>query len=211
MMNAEFFTAIEDIEKEKGIPKDYMLDKIVQALLAAVRKEDPALGEGAVVGVDEAKKTIEVFVDYNVVEPDAVENPVLDLTLDQAKLIDKDAVVGGKVREKVETKQFGRIAAPAAKQVIIQGIRDAERGMVFEEFTSKEHEILTGVVSRIDPKTGNVYMKIASNADYTEAVLTPSERVRSEIIRDGDRMKVYVVEVRRSTRGAHVWNSSHLA
>ena len=204
MMNAEFFTAIEDIEKEKGIPKDYMLDKIVQALLAAVRKEDPALGEGAVVEVDEAKKTIEVFVDYNVVEPDAVENPVLDLTLDQAKLIDKDAVVGGKVREKVETKQFGRIAAQAAKQVIIQGIREAERGMVFEEFTSKEHEILTGVVSRIDPKTGNVYMKIASNVDYTEAVLTPSERVRSEIIRDGDRMKVYVVEVRRSTRGPQV-------
>ncbi len=204
MMNAEFFTAIEDIEKEKGIPKDYMLDKIVQALLAAVRKEDPALGEGAVVEVDEAKKTIEVFVDYNVVEPDAVENPVLDLTLDQAKLIDKDAVVGGKVREKVETKQFGRIAAQAAKQVIIQGIREAERGMVFEEFTSKEHEILTGVVSRIDPKTGNVYMKIASSSDYTEAVLTPSERVRSEIIRDGDRMKVYVVEVRRSTRGPQV-------
>ncbi|MCR5648772.1 MAG: transcription termination factor NusA [Oscillospiraceae bacterium] len=203
-MNAEFFTAIEDIEKEKGIPKDYMLDKIVQALLAAVRKEDPALGEGAVVEVDEAKKTIEVFVDYNVVEPDAVENPVLDLTLDQAKLIDKDAVVGGKVREKVETKQFGRIAAQAAKQVIIQGIREAERGMVFEEFTSKEHEILTGVVSRIDPKTGNVYMKIASSSDYTEAVLTPSERVRSEIIRDGDRMKVYVVEVRRSTRGPQV-------
>ena len=204
MMNAEFFTAIEDIEKEKGIPKEYMLDKIVQALLAAVRKEDPALGEGAVVEVDEAKKTIEVYVDYNVVEPEAVENPVLDLTLEQAKLIDKDAVVGGKVREKVETKQVGRIAAQAAKQVIIQGIREAERGMVFEEFTSKEHEILTGVVSRIDPKTGNVYMKIASNADYTEAVLTPSERVRSEIIRDGDRMKVYVVEVRRSTRGPQV-------
>ncbi len=204
MMNAEFFTAIEDIEKEKGIPKQYMLEKIVQALLAAVRKEDPALGEGAVVEVDEAKKTIEVFVDYNVVEPDAVENPVLDLTLEQARLIDKNAAVGGKVREKVETKQFGRIAAQAAKQVIIQGIREAERGMVFEEFTSKEHEILTGVVSRIDPKTGNVYMKIASNADYTEAVLTPSERVRSEIIRDGDRMKVYVVEVRRSTRGPQV-------
>ena len=204
MMNAEFFTAIEDIEKEKGIPKEYMLDKIVQALLAAVRKEDPALGEGAVVEVDEAKKTIEVYVDYNVVEPEAVENPVLDLTLEQAKRIDKNAVVGGKVREKVETKQFGRIAAQAAKQVIIQGIREAERGMVFEEFTSKEHEILTGVVSRIDPKTGNVYMKIASNADYTEAVLTPSERVRSEIIRDGDRMKVYVVEVRRSTRGPQV-------
>ena len=204
MMNAEFFTAIEDIEKEKGIPKEYMLDKIVQALLAAVRKEDPALGEGAVVEVDEAKKIIEVYVDYNVVEPEAVENPVLDLTLEQAKRIDKNAVVGGKVREKVETKQFGRIAAQAAKQVIIQGIREAERGMVFEEFTSKEHEILTGVVSRIDPKTGNVYMKIASNVDYTEAVLTPSERVRSEIIRDGDRMKVYVVEVRRSTRGPQV-------
>ncbi|MBR5708249.1 MAG: transcription termination/antitermination protein NusA [Oscillospiraceae bacterium] len=204
MISSEFFTAIEDIEKEKGIPKEYMLDKINQALLAAVRKEDPALGEGAVVEVDEAKKTIEVFVDYNVVEPEEVENPVLDLTLEQAKLIDKDAVVGGKVREKVETKQFGRIAAQAAKQVIIQGIREAERGMVFEEFTSKEHEILTGVVTRIDPKTGNVYMKIASNSDYTEAVLTPSERVRSEIIRDGDRMKVYVVEVRRSTRGPQV-------
>ena len=104
----------------------------------------------------------------------------------------------------VETKKFGRIAAQAAKQVIIQGIREAERGMIYEEFNSKEHEVLTGVVNKIDPRTGNIYIKISSNSDYTDAMLSPQECIRGEVLREGDRIKVYVVEVRRSTRGPQV-------
>ena len=104
----------------------------------------------------------------------------------------------------VETKKFGRIAAQAAKQVIIQGIREAERGMIYEEFNSKEHEILTGVVNKIDPRTGSVFIKISSNSDYTEAMLTPGECIRGEVLREGDRIKVYVVEVRNAARGPQV-------
>ena len=104
----------------------------------------------------------------------------------------------------METKRFGRIAAQAAKQVIIQGIREAERSIIYDEFTSKEHEILTGVVSRIEPRTGGVSIKISSNSEFTEAMLSASERIKGEELHEGDRIKVYVVEVRKSTRGPQV-------
>ena len=104
----------------------------------------------------------------------------------------------------VETKKFGRIAAQAAKQVVIQGIREAERGIIYEEFTSKEHEILTGIVSHIEPRTGSVSIRISSNSEFTEAMLAPNERIKTEELKEGDRIKVYVVEVRNSTRGPQV-------
>ena len=135
---------------------------------------------------------------------DDVFTPATEIALDAARKIDKHAQLGDLVNVDVETKNFGRIAAQTAKQVIIQGIREAERGMIFDEFTSKEHEILTGTVSRIDPVTGNAYIRISSNAEFTEAVLLPGEQVRGEALREGDRIKVYVVEVRRSTRGPQV-------
>lgn len=116
----------------------------------------------------------------------------------------KRAKLGDTIKIPVETKKFGRIAAQAAKQVIIQGIREAERGIVYEEFTSKEHEILTGVVSRIEPRTGSVSIRISSNSEYTEAMLAPNERIKTEPLKEGDRIKVYVVEVRNSTKGPQV-------
>ena len=192
-MNAEFFAAIEDIEREKGIPKAYMLEKINQALLAAFRKDNPEAAENVAIVVDEEKKKIDMFVQKTVVEE--VTEGAIELTLDEAKRFSKRAALGDVINVPVETKKFGRIAAQAAKQVIIQGIREAERGMVFEEFTSKEHEILTGVVSRIDPRTGGALIKISSNSEFTEAMLAPNECMR---------IKVYVVEVRRSTRGPQV-------
>ena len=114
------------------------------------------------------------------------------------------AKVGDVVPVPVETKKFGRIAAQAAKQVVIQGIREAERGIIYEEFTSKEHEILTGIVSHIEPRTGSVSIRISSNSEFTEAMLAPNERIKTEELKEGDRIKVYVVEVRRSTRGPQV-------
>ena len=201
-MNAEFFAAIEDLEKEKGIPKEYMLERIHQALLAAFRKDNPEAAANVAVEIDEAKKKINMYVTKTVVEE--VENPALEISLDLARKKSGRINVGDTVREDVETKQFGRIAAQAAKQVIIQGIREAERGIIYEEFTSKEHEILTGVVSRIDPRKGSVYIKISSSAEITEAVLLAGERVKNEVLNDGDRIKVYVIEVRKSTRGPQV-------
>ena len=201
-MNAEFFAAIEDIEKEKGIPREYMYDKIQQAMLAAFRKDKPEYGENVEVILDEAKKRIELVVNKTVVNE--VEDPTAEIDVDSAHQLSKRYSVGDTVAIPVETKKFGRIAAQAAKQVIIQGIREAERGMIYDEFTSKEHEILTGVVSRIDPRTGAASIKISSNSEYTEALLAPGEQIKGEELHEGDRIRVYVVEVRRSTRGPQV-------
>ena len=198
-MNAEFFEAIEDIEKEKGIPRAYMYNKIEQAMLTAFRRDNPECEDNVEVLLDEDKKQIEMVVNKTVVE--AVEDPSHEIILEAAKKISRRAKVGDLLPVPVETKKFGRIAAQAAKQVIIQGIREAERGIIYEEFTSKEHEILTGVVSHIEPRNGAVSIRISSNSEFTEAMLSPNERIKTENLVEGDRIKVYVVEVRNSTRG----------
>ena len=201
-MNAEFFAAVEDIEKEKGIPRGYMYEKIQQAMLAAFRKDNPEYGENVEVILDENKKRIELVINKTVVNE--VEDPTAEIDVDSAHQLSKRYSVGDTVAIPVETKKFGRIAAQAAKQVIIQSISETERGMIYDEFTSKEHEILTGVVSRIDPRTGAASIKISSNSEYTDALLAPGEQIRGEELHEGDRLKVYVVEVRRSTRGPQV-------
>ena len=135
---------------------------------------------------------------------DEVEDPSHEINLEAAKKISRRAKLGDVLPIPVETKKFGRIAAQAAKQVIIQGIREAERGIIYEEFTSKEHEILTGIVSHVEPRNGSVSIRIASNSEFTEAMLSPNERIKTENLTEGDRIKVYVVEVRNSTRGPQV-------
>ncbi len=201
-MNADFFEAIEDIEKEKGIPRGYMYDKIRQAMLAAFRRDNPECEDNVEIVLEEDSKRIEMNVIKTVVEE--VEDPSHQINLEAAKKISRRAKVGDELHVPVETKKFGRIAAQAAKQVIIQGIREAERGIIYEEFTSKEHEILTGVVSHIEPRNGSVSIRISSNSEYTEAMLAPNERIKTEALHEGDRIKVYVVEVRNSTRGPQV-------
>jgi len=200
-MNSEFFDAIADIEKEKGIPQAYMFDKIEQALLAALKRDHPAAAECAHVDVDPEKKKIDMYILKTVVEE--VEEPETQITLDAARVKSKKIAVGDTVRVPVETKKFGRIAAQAAKQVIIQGIREAERSMVYDQFTSKEHEVLTGTVHRVDPRTGAVSVRF-SDSEYTEAILAASECIPGEELFEGDHIKVYVVEVRKSTRGPQI-------
>jgi len=201
-MNAEFFSAIADIEREKNIPQSYMLEKIEQALLAALKKDYPSSSECARVELDPAGKTVYMYLQKTVVE--TVENPNTQYSVEQAGLISPGAVPGDVIKELVDTNRFGRIAAQAAKQVIIQGIREAERNIVYDEFTSKEHEILTGVVTRVDPRSGAVSIQIGSNSEHTEAMLSPGERIPNESLRDGDRIKIYVIEVRKSTRGPQI-------
>ncbi len=201
-MNAEFFEAIEQLEKEKGIPRAYMYDKIRQAMLAAFRRDNPNCEDNVEIILDEDKKRIEMVVNKTVVEN--VEDPDHEIDPESAKKVMRRAKLGDVIAIPVETKKFGRIAAQAAKQVIIQGIREAERGIIYEEFTSKEHEILTGIVSHIEPRNGSVSIRISSNSEFTEAMLAPNERIRTEALREGDRIKVYVVEVRNSTRGPQV-------
>ncbi|MCQ2452172.1 MAG: transcription termination factor NusA [Oscillospiraceae bacterium] len=200
-MNAEFFEAIADIEKEKGISQSYMLEKIEAALLAALRKDHPDAADNARVDVNPDKKEISMYIMKTVVEE--VENPEIEVSLDEAKKLSARHELGDTINFAVETKKFGRIAAQAAKQVIIQGIREAERGIVFDVFTSKEREIITGIVHRVDPM-GNVTVRISSGSDTTDASMNASERIAGEKLQEGDRVKVYVVEVRRSNRGPQV-------
>ncbi|MGI5976381.1 MAG: transcription termination factor NusA [Candidatus Limivicinus sp.] len=201
-MNADFFEAIEDIEKEKGIPRAYMYEKIKQAMLTAFRRDNPDCEDNVEIVLEEEKKRVEMNVLKTVV--DEVEDPSHEINLEAAKKVSRRAKLGDILHVPVETKKFGRIAAQSAKQVIIQGIREAERGIIYEEFTSKEHEILTGIVSHVEPRNGSVSIRISSNSDFTEAMLLPNERIRTEELREGDRIKVYVVEVRNSTRGPQV-------
>ncbi|MCR5665124.1 MAG: transcription termination factor NusA [Oscillospiraceae bacterium] len=201
-MNAEFFKAIEDIEKEQGIPRSYLYDKIKQAMLTAFRRDNPECEDNVEIELDEEKKTLEMTVRKTVVEE--VADPSHEISPDAAKKLNRRAKVGDTVSLPVDTKKFGRIAAQTAGQIIKQGMREAARGIVYEEFTSKEHEILTGVVSHIDPRSGAASIRISSNSEYTEALLTANERIKNEELKEGQRLKVYVVEVRNSTRGPQV-------
>ena len=199
-MNAEIFAALRQLEKERGIPVDYMVEKITQALVAACKKDRDGYTDNVYVELTE--DAMRMYAQKEVV--DEVITPATEVTLDAARKVDPHAQPGDLVNVEIKTQAFGRIAAQTATQVIIQGIREAERGMIYEEFNSKEHEILTGVVNKIDPRTGCAFLKISSNSDYTEAMLAPAECIRGEVLHEGDRIKVYVVEVRNSTRGPQV-------
>ena len=199
---AEFFAAIDLIEKEKGIPKQYMVEKITQALVSAYKRDHEGVGDNVTVDADEEKGSVRMFVKKDVVE--VVDNPCTEMSLDEARASLPHAQLGDVLRIEVKPRNFGRIAAQTARQVIIQGMREAERGMIYDEFNSKEHEILTGVVTRIDPRSGAVSLRIGSGSESTEAFLAPGEQVRGEVYHEGDRLRVYVVEVRRSTKGPQV-------
>ncbi len=198
----EFFSAIALIEKEKGIPREYMLEKITQALISAYKRDNEGVTDNVVVDADAERGEVRMFVKKDVVE--TVDNPSTELSVEEARASLPNAQLGDVVRIEIKTRNFGRIAAQTARQVIIQGMREAEREMVYDKFNSREHEMLTGVVTRVDPRSGAVSLRIGSGTDSTDAYLAPSEQVRGEIIRDGDRLKVYVVEVRRSARGPQV-------
>ncbi|MCI5801777.1 MAG: transcription termination factor NusA [Oscillospiraceae bacterium] len=196
-MNNEFFEALELLEKEKGISADYLLEKITAAIAIAV-KRDFGGSDNALVEIDPETRKFSVAVQKEVVEE--VEDPNTQILLEEAYKYDKKAEIGSLVAIGLETKQFGRIAAQAAKHVIRQGIREAERGQVLQEFQSREHEIITAVVSRIDERRGVAVLEIGRN----EAVLPKSEQVPTEELREGERIKVYVVEVTSSEKGPRV-------
>ncbi|MCL2546026.1 MAG: transcription termination factor NusA [Oscillospiraceae bacterium] len=205
-MNAEFFDALAQLEKEKNIPKAFMLDKISQAVAVAVRNDPDVGGENVELELDEENKTMRAVVLKEVVEE--VENPALEISLELAREKDPLLNVGDMLRTPVDPMSFGRIAAQTAKQVIVQGIREVERGMIFQQYASKEHEILTGIVTRIDPR-GNAYLRMIDSDEEgnTQMVLPQSEQVRGEELPEGSYVKVYVAEVRESTRGPQVFIS----
>ena len=197
----EIFAALALLEKERGIPQNFMMGKIVQALTTAYKRDHEGV-ENVIVDVDEVKRDLKMYVQKEIVEE--VENPGTQISLEEARKLSAKYELGGVVNIPVNNVEFGRIAAGNGKQVIIQGLREAEHGMVYDEFNSKQHEILTGTVMRIDPRTGNVILRIGTGNESTEAVLTTGEQVEGEELREGQLVKVYLVEVRRTTRGPQV-------
>lgn len=197
----EIFAALAMLEKERGIPQSFMMGKIIQALTTAYKRDHEGV-ENVIVDVNEEKKDLKMFVQKEIVEE--VENPGSQISLEEAKHMSAKNELGGIVNIPVESVEFGRIAAGNGKQVIIQGLREAESGMVYEEYNSKQHEILTGVVTRIDPRNGSVALRIGTGAEATDAILTAGEQVKGETLVEGQRIKVYLVDVRRQSRGPQV-------
>ena len=202
-MNAEFFAALEQLEKEKGIPVDYMLDRVCQALLTAYKKDNDGLKcDNVYVEPDMDEKTIHMYASKEVV--DEAEDPLTEISLEDAKKISPRVSLGDFVRVGIETKKFGRIAAQAAKQVIIQGIRESERGMAYNEYSSREHEILNATVFRVDPESGTIIVEVVSEGEKIETALAKGEQVPGEVLTEGQRIKVYVVEVRKGMHGPQI-------
>ena len=200
MNPAEIFTALALLEKERGIPQSFMMEKIVQALTTAY-KRDHADVENVIVDVDEAHQNLKMFVQKNVVEEEDYVDPANEMPIEEAKRLSAKYEVGDIVNIPVDTVEFGRIAAGNGKQVIIQGLREAEHGMIYDEFNSKQHEILTGTVVRIDQRSGSVTVRLGSGADATDAVLPLGEQVSGEEYYEGQLLKVYLMDVRRGSRG----------
>lgn len=196
-MSKEFFEAVKMLTAEKGISEEYLYDKISSAIVVAA-KHDYNGKDIVHCDIDPEKQKIKVYVRKNVV--DEIEDPDTDLTLEQAQMIRKSAKVGGTIDVPLKTKDFGRIVAQTAKHVIRQGIREAERGQILQEFQSKNQELLTAKVSRIDPVTGNITLEIGKN----EAILPKSEQVPGEVFHEGDTTKIFVVDVKDGTKGPKI-------
>ncbi len=192
--NAEFFEALKLLEKEKGISGDYLLEKIRAAIIIAV-KRDYGGKENISVIMDPATNEFKVSLHKTVVEE--IVDPDEEILPEQAVKYSKKATVGDVVEIPLETKQFGRIAAQTAKHVIRQGIREAERGQQMQEFQRRNQELVTALVTRVDAKTGAATLEIGK----AEAVLTKSEQIADEALKEGDRIKVYVVDVRDGEKG----------
>ena len=200
-IGAEIFASLRDLEKLKGIPVSYMVERLKQALTNAYRKdrEDHRDLPAENVVVDLSEKGLSMHLVKTAVEE--VEDSALEIHIDAARHMNPDIQVGETVSIPVDIAKFGRIAAQTAKQVVIQGIREAERGMIYESYSSKSQELLTGTVQRIDPLTGDVFVQIGQGNEQNDAVLRTSEQIPGEEYEAGDLIRVYVLEVHKATRG----------
>ena len=196
-MSKEFFEAVKMLEEEKGIPADYLYEKIAGAIIVAA-KHDFNGKDIVFCEIDPEKEKIKVFVRKNVVEE--IEDEDTDLTLEEAQKIRKSAKVGKTIDIPLKTKDFGRIVAQTAKHVIRAGIREAERGKQFEEFQSKNQELVTAKINRVDPVSGNATVEIGK----TIAMLPTIEQVPGEVLKEGDSVKIFVVDVKDGTKGPKI-------
>ena len=197
----EVFAALRDLEKTKGIPVDYMVERMKQGMANAYRKdrEDRRDVPADNVVVDFQESGLSVHVVKTVVE--VLEDTALEIHIDAARNINEKVQVGDTLSIPVEVEKFSRIAAQTFKQVLIQGIREAERGVMQESYSSKAQELLTGTVLRIDPTSGDMFVRVGQGNEATDAVLRSSEQIPGESYREGQLIRVYVLEVNKMGRG----------
>ncbi|TYQ13039.1 UNVERIFIED_CONTAM: NusA antitermination factor [Acetivibrio alkalicellulosi] len=194
-MSADLIHALEQLEKEKGIDKEVLIEAIEAALISAYKRNFGSSQNVRVV-IDRQSGDFKVYALKRVtVDP---QDEHSDISIDNAKRINADFEEDDVAEIEVTPKKFGRIAAQTAKQVVVQRIREAERGIIFDEFSNKEGEIVTGIVQRIERK--NVIIDLGK----TEAVLAPTEQVPGEEYKFNDRIKTYIIEVKKTTKGPQI-------
>lgn len=194
-MNAEFMQAFEQLGREKGIAAEVLFEAIEAALISAYKRNFSS-AQNVRVSLDRETGEIHVYARKAVVEEP--QDPRLEISLEEAREVDPRYELEDVVELEVTPKNFGRIAAQTAKQVVVQRIREAERGIIYEEFSNRESDILTGIVQRIEAK--NVFIDLGK----AEAILSPSEQIPGEMYRHGDRLKTYIIEVKKTTKGPQI-------
>lgn len=194
-MNAEFMNALTDLERERGIDKNILIEAIETALISAYKKHFGA-NQNAKVMIDSDTGEIHVYAVKIVREE--IEEEGVDITLEEARKINPAYEVGDTLEIEVTPNAFGRIAAQTAKQVVVQRIREAERGIIYEQFAEKENEVLTAIVHRIE--RGNIYVELGR----AEGIIPVSETVYNEAYNINERLKVYVLEVKKTNKGPQI-------
>ena len=187
------FDAVDLLEATKGIPKAYMLEKIEAALVSAYKKEENSAAVRVALNAEE--KTVRMFRQRTVVEE--VENPKEQISLEEAQSISRTYALGDIVETEIRMEKFGRLSAQAGKQVIIQGIREAEHSNIVREYEKKHEEVITASVTKIDDNTGDVYLDTGTS----EAVLYKSEQLPGETFTVGGHVRVFVSKVNHDGDG----------
>lgn len=194
-MNTDFLSAVESIEKEKGISKEILFEAIEVALISAYKRN---FNSSSNVRADIDRQTGEIRVFSKLTVVDKVETPQQEITLAEARVYDPHCQIDSSVEIEVTPTEFGRIAAQTAKQVVIQRIREAERELIYEEFVDRKDDIITGLIQRFDQRN------IIIDLGRAEAILPVEEQIRLEKYRQGERIKTYIVEVKKTTKGPQI-------
>ena len=197
-MSRELIQALKELEKERGIPQKALIEAIKSALNTAYKKNF-GTSQNVIVELNEITGEVQVYAQKKVT--DEVKDSCLEISLDEALAIDPDAVLEGMVNVEITPSDFGRIAAQTAKQVVVQKLREAERSLIYEEFSEREGEVVTGSIQRIEAKT------VIVNLGRTEGIMLPSDQISSERYEAGQRIKGYIYEVKNTPKGPCVYIS----
>lgn len=194
-MNTEFMQALKDLQREKGISSDSIIDALEKALAKSYEKNYND-HQNVKINIDPETGKLDIFAEKLIV--DSVEEPIIEISLNDARKINANYQIGETVLQSVTPHDFGRIAAQTARNIVLQKIKDAERAIIFSEFEDREHEIITGIIQRMD--RNYIYIELGK----TEGMIPPSEQVSTESYRVGDRLKLYISEVKNTAKGAQV-------